>query len=51
MRSTAIRMRPEEDVGRDTDKECTRNRAGRQRKGWYRYGDSNPGPVAENHVS
>jgi len=18
---------------------------------WYRYGDSNPGPVAENHVS
>jgi hypothetical protein len=20
-------------------------------KGWYRYGDSNPGPVAENHVS
>lgn len=19
--------------------------------GWYRYGDSNPGPVAENHVS
>ena len=20
-------------------------------EGWYRYGDSNPGPVAENHVS
>jgi hypothetical protein len=20
-------------------------------KVWYRYGDSNPGPVAENHVS
>lgn len=22
-----------------------------EEKGWYRYGDSNPGPVAENHVS
>ena len=21
------------------------------RGNWYRYGDSNPGPVAENHVS
>ena len=20
-------------------------------RSWYRYGDSNPGPVAENHVS
>lgn len=20
-------------------------------RNWYRYGDSNPGPVAENHVS
>ena len=20
-------------------------------EGWYRYGESNPGPVAENHVS
>ena len=23
----------------------------RLRELWYRYGDSNPGPVAENHVS
>jgi hypothetical protein len=23
----------------------------RRWEGWYRYGDSNPGPVAENHVS
>jgi hypothetical protein len=22
-----------------------------QQENWYRYGDSNPGPVAENHVS
>ena len=25
--------------------------AGGRRVEWYRYGDSNPGPVAENHVS
>src|SRR5262249_53178916 len=24
---------------------------GSMSEGWYRYGDSNPGPVAENHVS
>ena len=26
-------------------------KAGGRRVEWYRYGDSNPGPVAENHVS
>ena len=26
-------------------------KAGKRRVEWYRYGDSNPGPVAENHVS
>jgi hypothetical protein len=26
-------------------------RGERSGEGWYRYGDSNPGPVAENHVS
>ena len=27
------------------------NRPVQASEGWYRYGDSNPGPVAENHVS
>jgi hypothetical protein len=30
---------------------AARRRRAAWRVEWYRYGDSNPGPVAENHVS
>ena len=33
------------------ERACGTLKAGRRRVEWYRYGDSNPGPVAENHVS
>jgi hypothetical protein len=32
----------------ETDDNCFEER---DLESWYRYGDSNPGPVAENHVS
>ena len=33
------------------ERACGPPKAGGRRVEWYRYGDSNPGPVAENHVS
>ena len=43
-------MRPR---ARSQDAACRLKPRAKRRvsKGWYRYGDSNPGPVAENHVS
>lgn len=46
-----LRHSRDADLGVQEPNEALPGQTGRGMESWYRYGDSNPGPVAENHVS